>query len=395
MPLPPPGRLEQAQQTAALAASTPRIATVAPVIVPRRTSSAIAATTSPPDDRRDERRVSGVRGVRERRCSAARTGRGTRRRRRRPRARRRAPAGSARAAVEANAIARSRALHRAGDLFDGEERRQHAHDLWGEQRAGEHVARRARGHDLPVAEHDRLASRTGPRARRRGSRARPRRRPRRAARSPARARAGTPASMPRVGSSSRSRSAPPTATAAIATRWRWPPERLRGWRSASSDEAERVEPAVDGAVGGPAEQAQRLRDLGPHGRREQHRVRVLRHVRRGRARLDPPGIGREQPGQDPQQRGLARAVAAEQRDDLAAVDLEVDAVQHRPAVERDPERLRAQQQLAGRGPGRSPRRAARAGGPLRPRACVPRGPSAAAGPSPSRRPRRVTLGAPG
>ncbi len=47
IPLPPPGRPSRRSRPA-IAASTPRIATVAPVIVPRRTSIAIAITTSPP-----------------------------------------------------------------------------------------------------------------------------------------------------------------------------------------------------------------------------------------------------------------------------------------------------------------------------------------------------------
>ena len=47
IPLPPPGSPSR-RSSPALAARTPRIATDAPVIVPRRTSIAIAATTSPP-----------------------------------------------------------------------------------------------------------------------------------------------------------------------------------------------------------------------------------------------------------------------------------------------------------------------------------------------------------
>ena len=47
MPLPPPGR-SMSRKRPATAASMPRIATVAPFIVPRRTSSITAAITSAP-----------------------------------------------------------------------------------------------------------------------------------------------------------------------------------------------------------------------------------------------------------------------------------------------------------------------------------------------------------
>ncbi len=41
------------------------------------------------------------------------------------------------------------------------------------------------------------------------------------------------------------------------------------------------------------------------------------------------------PGQDPQQRGLAVAVAADDADDVAAGEPEADRVQERPGAERD------------------------------------------------------------
>ena len=131
--------------------------------------------------------------------------------------------------------------------------------------------------------------------------------------------------MPRVGSSSRRRSAPPTATAAIATRCRWPPERLRGWWSASVVEPEGVEPVVDGAVVAAGPSRRRVSAISARTvAREQQRVRVLGHVGAVGRRLDAAGVRGEQAAEDAEQRGLARAVAAEQRDDLAAVDLDVD-----------------------------------------------------------------------
>ena len=60
-------------------------------------------------------------------------------------------------------------------------------------------------------------------------------------------------------------------------------------------EPERLEPVVDGAVGVTAEEPEGLGHLGPHGRGEQQRVRVLGHVRGGRPRLDAPGVGASSP----------------------------------------------------------------------------------------------------
>ena len=86
-------------------------------------------------------------------------------------------------------------------------------------------------------------------------------------------------------------------------------------------QAERVEPAVDVAVVAAAEQRSVSLDLAADGGREQQRVRVLRDVRGtgavGDVRPCPPS-GSSRPAERAQQRGLARAVAAEQRDDVAA-----------------------------------------------------------------------------
>jgi hypothetical protein len=45
-----------------------------------------------------------------------------------------------------------------------------------------------------------------------------------------------------------------------------------------------------------------------------------------------PGVGRRQPGQGPQQAGLAAAVAARQRQQFARAQPEGQAVEHRPAA---------------------------------------------------------------
>ena len=47
---------------------------------------------------------------------------------------------------------------------------------------------------------------------------------------------------------------------------------------------------------------------------------------RGRRRVAPPAVGLDQRGQHPQRGGLARAVGPEEAEDLALVDIEVDAV---------------------------------------------------------------------
>ena len=54
-----------------------------------------------------------------------------------------------------------------------------------------------------------------------------------------------------------------------------------------------------------------------------------------RARLpeDVAGVRRELAGDDPHQRRFARAIAPDQADALARIDLEVDVVEHRRAAE--------------------------------------------------------------
>ena len=101
-------------------------------------------------------------------------------------------------------------------------------------------------------------------------------------------------------------------------------------------EAERVEPAVDRGGDRAAEQAQRLDQLAPHRRREQHACSgPAARTRPAVGASTGPALGASETGERAQQRGLAGAVAAEQRDDVAAVEVEVDAVQHRAPIEGD------------------------------------------------------------
>ena len=261
------------------------------------------------DDGGDERRVAGV-GLAcrlETTPAGARTGRGTRRRRRRRRGRTPTLALS----VEVTG--------RALDLFDGEVRRQHPQHLGREQAAGEHRAGRVR------------------RRRRRRRRARPPVVAQRAASSMswvARTTAPPPAACSATAASKRvarlgvhapgwlveqehvgaadghGRDGHPLALAAReAARVAVRQSRSR-WRRASHRST------VVGVV--TTEQPQRLLQLAADGRREQERVRVLGDVgdgpRRDRSRRRDT-VWSE--ASDAQQRGLARSVPSEQRDDLA------------------------------------------------------------------------------
>jgi hypothetical protein len=113
---------------------------------------------------------------------------------------------------------------------------------------------------------------------------------------------------------------------------------------------ERVEPAVHVAVILGAEQAQRLLDLAADGRLEQQRVRVLGDVRRARTSggNDAPVRRVQQAGQHAEQRGLPRTVASEQRDDVAAMEIDGDVVEHRPPPEHHAHAACGEQQLTGR-----------------------------------------------
>ena len=251
----------------------------------------------------------------------------------------------------------SPALECVGDFGDGEERRQHPQDLWREQRAREHVARVAR-------RRRRRRRRARPRvvahSRRQldvvGRRARPRRRPLRGcAIASCRARRDA-ASMPRVGSSRRSTGAPPTATAAIATRCRSPPAQaarvpLRDVgevraRRASDRRCRRRE-----ARAGAGSPAARARTVGANS----SAFGFCGDVRHRAGDVDRPRVGVEQAAERAQQRGLSRAVAAEQRDDVAGVHVDARRRGARPVR---PASLRGRV----RSPGRSPRSRTRGSG---------------------------------
>ena len=109
--------------------------------------------------------------------------------------------------------------------------------------AGEHLGGRAVGDRAAVGEQDDALARTRPRTRRRGWRRARRRRRARARAGGRRARPCAARSMPRVGSSRQTAAggSPPPMTIASARRWRSPPERSRGWRSAERGEADGVE----------------------------------------------------------------------------------------------------------------------------------------------------------
>ncbi len=103
----------------------------------------------------------------------------------------------------------------------------------------------------------------------------------------------------------RRRLAPPSVTIASARRWRSPPERSRGLRSACSAR--------------PAARSARGRGLARDALVQEVVAGVLQQQRDPPAALDPPAGGLQQPGGVAQQRGLAGAVASHQRDALAGL----------------------------------------------------------------------------
>ena len=102
------------------------------------------------------------------------------------------------------------------------------------------------------------------------------------------------------------RAAPAPVTIASASRWRSPPERSRGLRSARPRQPDRRERLRRGLL------ADALVDEVVAG--------VLQQQRHPAGALDAPARGLQQPGGVAQQRRLAGAVAAHQRDALAGLD---------------------------------------------------------------------------
>ena len=141
---------------------------------------------------------------------------------------------------------------------------------------------------------------------------------------------------------------PPPVTIASARRWRSPPERSRGLRSASS--ARPTAPA---------------RAAGPRGDALVHEVvaGVLQQQRHPPAALDAAAGRLEQAGGVAQQRRLAGAVAAHQRDALAGLQAQRDAAQDRRAVAQlVPHASHAQRRARARADARRRRRGASASG---------------------------------
>ena len=123
-------------------------------------------------------------------------------------------------------------------------------------------------------------------------------------------------SMPRVGSSRHTTaggSASSSRTIASASRCRSPPDRSRGWRSASA-----ASPA-DSQRGGAASSRDRLVD--------EVVARVLEQQRDAARRSIRPRVGFIEAGRVAQQRRLAGAVSAHERDALARADRERHAAQ--------------------------------------------------------------------
>ena len=76
-------------------------------------------------------------------------------------------------------------------------------------------------------------------------------------------------------------------------------------------------------------------------------LEALRHVADDEARLAQRGalVGRLQAEQHPHQRGLAGAVGADQRQDLAGRDVDIDALQDGAAGAGEPQRAGADQRV--------------------------------------------------
>ena len=141
--------------------------------------------------------------------------------------------------------------------------------------------------------------------------------------------------------SSRRRTAGSSASArAIATRWLVPPDSSAGraamMRRVETDESGQRREARSPSFARPAGELERIGDVvGSRAPRQQPRLLEdepdprIRTV--DRVAVEERGAGRrlEEPGDDPQQRGLAAAVRADQRDDPAVRDGEVDAVEDR------------------------------------------------------------------
>ena len=201
-------------------------------------------------------------------------------------------------------------------------------------RAGDPRRQRAPPEEPLVFLKHKVRSAGAPAARGRGSRRRPPSPTRRTPRATRRARAFRSGSTPRVGSSRMSTSGSATATAARASRSRSPLERSRGWRPAAQPSPTRSS-AAPSPLFIPVHGE---RDLVEHRLPDEVTARILREIAGAPSHLDRARLRLEQAGGDPRERRLAGAVRPLEHDDLAAADVEVDALEHRhrlPVGERD------------------------------------------------------------
>ena len=128
------------------------------------------------------------------------------------------------------------------------------------------------------------------------------------------------------GSSSSTTSGSVARARARATRWRSPPDSSWGYERDPVGEADQLQALLDPALAGLAEP-----DVVGHGQVGEQRAVLEHHADAAPVGLDPgavpgdhpaadrhgAGVGHLEPGDDPEQRGLARAARAEQRHHLA------------------------------------------------------------------------------
>ena len=156
------------------------------------------------------------------------------------------------------------------------------------------------------------------------------------------------------GSSSSSRPGSRTSARASEARWASPPDRVSGQAPARSVSPTSASAAARRRLGVGAAQPEADVGRDPLPR---HQPRLLEgHRRASRCTADLAGHLAVEPGQGAQQRGLARAAAPDQRDELAGRDVEVEPVEdrrgrRRPGTARGP----GDRPPAGRSPGAVPR----------------------------------------
>ena len=161
------------------------------------------------------------------------------------------------------------------------------------------------------------------------------------------------ASSAESGSSSSRTAGSTTSARASAARCAWPPESSAGRASPQPVETDPVQPPRRPSSGPPPSRPRacaartrrcpRPRGAGRAARpgtpcRRSARAPAGGSSRRPRvvpSTADPAGVGRQQTGEDPHQRGLARAVGAEQREHLAVGDLEGGLDGQRAALDPD------------------------------------------------------------